>query len=80
MEGVAVAGLSVSGAEKVAGRAHLANRIQRQFVLAGVERPQELRHHLQQVDIEAASEIEIRLLYNPGHGLEERLLREQFTV
>ena len=36
--------------------------------------------NVQQVDIEAASEIEIRLLYNPGHGLEERLLREQFTV
>lgn len=36
--------------------------------------------NVQQVDIEAASEIEIRLLYNPGHGLEERLLREQFTA
>ena len=35
---------------------------------------------VQTVEIEAASEIEIRLLYNPGHGLEERLLREQFTV
>ena len=35
---------------------------------------------VQRVEIEAASEIEISLLYNPGHGLEERLLREQFTV
>ncbi|MEL6998233.1 MAG: NAD kinase [Pseudomonadota bacterium] len=32
------------------------------------------------VQVEAASEIILRLLYNPGHGLEERLLREQFTV
>ena len=35
---------------------------------------------VRRVEIEAASEIEIGLLYNPGHGLEERLLREQFTV
>ena len=35
---------------------------------------------VRKVVIEAASEIEINLLYNPGHGLEERLLREQFTV
>lgn len=35
---------------------------------------------VQRVHIEAASDIELRLLYNPGHGLEERLLREQFTV
>lgn len=35
---------------------------------------------VQRVEIEAASEIELQLLYNPGHGLEERLLREQFTV
>ena len=32
------------------------------------------------VAVEAASEIELKLLYNPGHGLEERLLREQFTA
>jgi len=32
------------------------------------------------VEVEAASEIELQLLYDPGHGLEERLLREQFTV
>ena len=32
------------------------------------------------VEIEVASEIVLRLLYNPGHGLEERLLHEQFTV
>ncbi|MFK7944331.1 MAG: NAD kinase [Paracoccaceae bacterium] len=35
---------------------------------------------VQRVEIEAASDIELALLYNPGHGLEERLLREQFTV
>jgi len=32
------------------------------------------------VDIAAASEIELKLLYDPGHGLEERLLREQFLA
>lgn len=32
------------------------------------------------VDVAAAPEIAIRLLYDPGHGLEERLLREQFAV
>jgi NAD+ kinase len=32
------------------------------------------------VEVAAAPEIEIRLLYDPGHGLEERLLREQFTA
>lgn len=32
------------------------------------------------VEVAAASDIELRLLYDPGHGLEERLLREQFTV
>lgn len=32
------------------------------------------------VEVDAASEIEMELLYNPGHGLEERLLREQFVV
>ncbi|MEM7744172.1 MAG: NAD kinase [Pseudomonadota bacterium] len=41
-------------------------------------------HHevrkVRRVSVEAASEIEMRLLYDPGHGLEERLLREQFTV
>ncbi|MEM9099463.1 MAG: NAD kinase [Pseudomonadota bacterium] len=31
------------------------------------------------VEIASAPEIELKLLYNPGHGLEERLLREQFT-
>ena len=35
---------------------------------------------VQRVEIEAASDIDLNLLYNPGHGLEERLLREQFTV
>ena len=35
---------------------------------------------VQRVLIESASDIELQLLYNPGHGLEERLLREQFTV
>ena len=32
------------------------------------------------VSVSAASEIEMKLLYDPGHGLEERLLQEQFTV
>ncbi|MEM6662800.1 MAG: NAD kinase [Pseudomonadota bacterium] len=32
------------------------------------------------VIVTAAEEIELELLYDPGHGLEERLLREQFTV
>ena len=31
------------------------------------------------VSVSAASEIELELLYNPGHGLEERLLSEQFA-
>ncbi len=31
------------------------------------------------VEVEAAPEYRMRLLYNPGHGLEERILREQFT-
>lgn len=32
------------------------------------------------VQVDAASDVELKLLYNPGHGLEERLLNEQFTV
>jgi NAD+ kinase len=32
------------------------------------------------VTVTAASEIELKLLYDPGKGLEERLMREQFTV
>ena len=32
------------------------------------------------VQVASAPEIELRLLYDPGQGLEERLLREQFTV
>lgn len=31
------------------------------------------------VTVAAATEIELRLLYDPGHGLEERLIREQFS-
>ncbi|HUF57721.1 MAG TPA: NAD kinase [Thermohalobaculum sp.] len=31
------------------------------------------------VTVAAAGEIELRLLYDPGHGLEERLIREQFS-
>lgn len=31
------------------------------------------------VEIETASDIEHRLLFDPGHGLEERLIREQFA-
>ncbi|MCL5778566.1 NAD kinase [Limibaculum sp. FT325] len=32
------------------------------------------------VDVAAAPQIELRLLYDPGHGLEERLIREQFAT
>ncbi len=32
------------------------------------------------VEVAAAPEIEVTLLYDPGHGLEERLLREQFAT
>ncbi|KNG95184.1 NAD kinase [Pseudaestuariivita atlantica] len=31
------------------------------------------------VDVESAPEISHRLLFDPGHGLEERLIREQFA-
>ncbi|MBK0398379.1 NAD kinase [Limibaculum sp. M0105] len=32
------------------------------------------------VDVAAAPQIELQLLYDPGHGLEERLIREQFAT
>lgn len=32
------------------------------------------------VEVSAASEIELELLYEPGRGLEERLLQEQFSI
>lgn len=35
---------------------------------------------VQSVSVRAASEILMKLLYDPGRGLEERLLQEQFTV
>jgi len=35
---------------------------------------------VRRVAVEAASDIEMALLYNPGHGLEERLLHEQFSA
>ncbi|MEM8556140.1 MAG: NAD kinase, partial [Pseudomonadota bacterium] len=35
--------------------------------------------HVQTVDIRSDSGVEHRLLFDPGHGLEERLLREQFV-
>lgn len=31
------------------------------------------------VDVESVSDIEHRLMFDPGHGLEERLIREQFA-
>jgi len=31
------------------------------------------------VDVWSAPEIEHRILFDPGHGLEERLIREQFA-
>ncbi|MEM7190826.1 MAG: NAD kinase [Pseudomonadota bacterium] len=36
--------------------------------------------NVRSVTVTAAAEIEMKLLYDPGHGLEERLLREQFAV
>lgn len=32
------------------------------------------------VEVAAAPNVELRLLYDPGHGLEERLIREQFAT
>ncbi|MEL6197000.1 MAG: NAD kinase, partial [Pseudomonadota bacterium] len=32
------------------------------------------------VDVALADEIEMELLYDPGHSLEERIIREQFSV
>jgi NAD+ kinase len=34
---------------------------------------------VRRVEVAAEADIEINLLYDPGHGLEERLLREQFA-
>jgi NAD+ kinase len=34
---------------------------------------------VRRVEVAAESDVEIKLLYDPGHGLEERLLREQFA-
>ncbi len=55
-------------------------------VLEGLKRPisatadaTEVRDVLS-VEVAAAPEIEMRLLYDPGHGLEERLIREQFEA
>jgi NAD+ kinase len=31
------------------------------------------------VEVENAGDIEHRLLFDPGHGLEERLIQEQFA-
>jgi NAD+ kinase len=31
------------------------------------------------VEIESAGDVEHRLLFDPGHGLEERLIQEQFA-
>ena len=31
------------------------------------------------VEIKSASDVEHRILFDPGHGLEERLIREQFV-
>jgi NAD+ kinase len=35
--------------------------------------------NVDRVEVEAATEISLNLLYDPGHGLEERLIREQFA-
>ena len=34
---------------------------------------------VRRVEVASAPEIEMKLLYDPGHGLEERVLREQFA-
>jgi NAD+ kinase len=34
---------------------------------------------VRRVEVAAAADIALRLMFDPGHGLEERLLREQFT-
>jgi NAD+ kinase len=31
------------------------------------------------VEIETAKDVKHRILFDPGHGLEERLIREQFA-
>src|SRR5690625_1067459 len=36
--------------------------------------------YVTEVSVATAPEIELKLLYDPGHELEDRLLREQFTV
>lgn len=36
--------------------------------------------HVVRVDVETAPDVELKLLYDPGHGLEERLIREQFAT
>lgn len=35
--------------------------------------------HVRHVEVVSASDVSHRLLFDPGHGLEERLLREQFV-
>jgi len=35
--------------------------------------------NVKRVDVWSAPEIEHRILFDPGHGLEERLIREQFA-
>ena len=31
------------------------------------------------IEVASAADIEHRILFDPGHGLEERLIREQFV-
>ncbi len=35
---------------------------------------------VRRVEVASEPDVEVKLLYDPGHGLEERLLREQFTA
>jgi NAD+ kinase len=35
-------------------------------------------HHVETVEIRSDPDVRHRLLFDPGHGLEERLIREQF--
>lgn len=36
-------------------------------------------HNVARVEIRSSAEVEHRLLFDPGHGLDERILREQFV-
>ena len=60
MEGVAVTRSRVRGAEEVSTRPDLGDRVERERVVGEVERGQELRDHLQEIDVDD------RLLLTPS--------------